>query len=204
MKPATPLPWKVGSVAPGRYPYYPIFDSEWNYVGQVDIHARGGSNIDSAYLVHAANAYPRLVAAIQDDLRGYLGTFPPGHPATKLRDLLSDLGETIMSDLDGRIRTNPDAERELKAAAERTAARTPTLPPDSSCGGSAHGLTALLIERDALAEQAATLLAEKAKLVEALRWTLGLLDKPNGSHSRTYQVRYEHASAIVRDPVVEA
>ena len=37
------------------------------------------------------------------------------------------------------------------------------------------------------------------KLVEALRWNLSLLEKPNGSHSRTYQVRYEHAAALLRD-----
>ena len=35
------------------------------------------------------------------------------------------------------------------------------------------------------------------ELVAALRWTVALLEKPNGSHNRTYQVRYEHASALL-------
>lgn len=67
MKPATPLPWKVAGIAPSRYPFYPIASGDLN-VAQVDIHARGGSNIDAAYMVHAANAYPRLVDRIRNNL----------------------------------------------------------------------------------------------------------------------------------------
>ena len=67
--PATSLPW------PGLIP-------EPNFARQ-----------DAAYIVHAANAYPKLVEAIKDDLKSYLGDFPQDHPATKLRALLRELGE---------------------------------------------------------------------------------------------------------------
>lgn len=57
--------------------------------------AHCASEAQAEQIVREHAGYPRLVAAIQEDLRGYLGTFPPGHPATVLRDLLRELGEAV-------------------------------------------------------------------------------------------------------------
>ena len=59
-KPATPLPWKVAAVGDlriihGGNPHARI--ATWR--GKV-------VNADPAYIAHAANAYPRLVAALRD------------------------------------------------------------------------------------------------------------------------------------------
>ena len=85
MKPGTPLPWKVGCLSPCRYPFYPIASGEHN-VAQVQIYARGGSKIDAAYIVHAANAYPRMV----EELRAALAT---AENAGAITALLRELGE---------------------------------------------------------------------------------------------------------------
>ena len=62
IQPATPLPWHVGGATTGRFPAYPIRDRQEQYVAALDIHARGGSNRDAAYIVEACNEYPRLMS----------------------------------------------------------------------------------------------------------------------------------------------
>lgn len=54
-KPATPLPWSTGPAIADCFPLHGRIDA----VGSV---ARGR---DAAYIVHACNAYPELVAALQ-------------------------------------------------------------------------------------------------------------------------------------------
>lgn len=86
--PATPLPWETVEANAT----IPIRGANGHTVASVRYDERYDGP-DAAYIAHAANAYPRLVEAIQNDLRGYLGDFPPNHPATILRDLLRSLGE---------------------------------------------------------------------------------------------------------------
>jgi hypothetical protein len=79
VKPATPLPWDRAPVYPDVYYGDPYVDMD---------------DADAVYIVHAANAYPKLVAA----LRKYVESLE--HPLHRLvldgsegRALLRELGE---------------------------------------------------------------------------------------------------------------
>lgn len=48
---------------------------------------------NAAYIAHAANAYPRLVEALREQLQAYEGDFGPQHISTRHRALLRELGE---------------------------------------------------------------------------------------------------------------
>ena len=93
--PATPLPWRVGQVSAGRFPAYPIIGDQL-IVADVTIRARGRSNVDAAYIAHAANAYPRLIEALRS-LKDRIGAFN-GQTACSpefnaAHALLAELGE---------------------------------------------------------------------------------------------------------------
>lgn len=63
MKPATPLPWKLsglGYVSGSKVVLARTEAAPAQYQERIDL-----SMEDAAYLVHAANAYPRLVAELQ-------------------------------------------------------------------------------------------------------------------------------------------
>lgn len=93
-KPATPLPWHVGGIKPTRYPSYPIVSAHGPVIADVSISARGGSNVDAAYIVTACNAHPKLVAALKalhDAEEGIGETDRPHFVA--IRALLRELGE---------------------------------------------------------------------------------------------------------------
>jgi hypothetical protein len=82
-KPATPLPWSTGPVmANDSFPLHGRIDA----VGNV---ARGR---DAAYIVHACNAYPELVAALRSSER-QLSTLGSAF-AQDVRALLAKLGES--------------------------------------------------------------------------------------------------------------
>lgn len=95
---ATPLPWtpKDGEGLNRHWWQGRLYAGE-RLVAEVSV-TNGPSGEDGRinfhYMQHAAHAYPKLVAAIREDLQGYLGDFPAGHSATKLRNLLRELGET--------------------------------------------------------------------------------------------------------------
>ena len=75
----------------------------------------------------------------------------------------------------------------------------PTTAPDCVTGDPIEVVNANDVRHMELTHRSivANLQRDRAELVEALRWTVALLEKPNGSHNRTYQVRYEHASALL-------
>ena len=94
-KPATPLPWKYGELS----------ESVISLRGQLacsvdDCGADAAQN--AAYIVHACNAYPELVAALRE-IQGYAGLLVPtkdspdaakrDHIMETIRDLLAKLGE---------------------------------------------------------------------------------------------------------------
>lgn len=75
MNPATPLPWQACNAS--------IFTQEWLAVAKRI--AATGTDKDAAYIVHAANLYPELVAALRDAER-WLGVATIGNPATGPRE----------------------------------------------------------------------------------------------------------------------
>ena len=99
MKPATPLPWRVASnISDTR-----VAGADGIGVANTggvsprrEDHAECGAN--AAYIVAAANAYPRLVAALSDSL-AYIdyvannGNADADELAKTVRDLLRVLGE---------------------------------------------------------------------------------------------------------------
>lgn len=101
-KPATPLPWKKSLGMPCRHPYYLIRTDEETHamrsVAKVDIAARGGSDIDAAYIAHAANAYPKLVEALRaivsPDEDGFTILSSGNRDARRITALLRELGES--------------------------------------------------------------------------------------------------------------
>lgn len=77
MKPTTPLPWK-----------------------QADGHFQHVTGEDLAYIIHAANAYPRLIAALREYVEVVSSVNDPNDFSAKVkddgyhaRDLLIELGE---------------------------------------------------------------------------------------------------------------
>ena len=86
-KPATPLPWKLGTRYPCRILGVASACEEQDEGTETE-----GQKQDAAYIVHAANSYPKLVTALQR-IAG-----APGRPAyhdmrDHARALLRDLGE---------------------------------------------------------------------------------------------------------------
>jgi len=89
--PATPLPWSQ----PSRYG-----NTMFELQRPVDEHTTVQGPIlknctlqDAAYIAHAANAYPKLVEALREQLTAYMGDFGPDHVATRHYALLRSLGE---------------------------------------------------------------------------------------------------------------
>ena len=72
MKPATRLPWlHVVSKSPAN-PYWrdsSLWAGEGRVVDMSCPNALAQGDANAAYIAHAANAYPRLVAALRDTLR---------------------------------------------------------------------------------------------------------------------------------------
>lgn len=91
--PATSLPWATRQPAKGNI--YTLTDNTPAVAVATHHHGAQAQFQNADYIAHACNAYPELVAAIREDLKGYLGDFPAGHAATKLRDLLAKLGEKV-------------------------------------------------------------------------------------------------------------
>lgn len=89
-KPSTSLPWETIKL-PGYY----------GVVNEQDLRAcESQDSKDAAYIVHAANAYPKLVEALRETLRdrltqANLHQLPPGIRARleSARALLRELGE---------------------------------------------------------------------------------------------------------------
>ncbi len=97
IKPATPLPWRIGEVKEARFPSYPIVSKIGGNIADVSITARGGSDRDAAYIVHACNAYPELVEALHV-LNGLahglkIDSLDQTTILAKTDDLLAKLGE---------------------------------------------------------------------------------------------------------------
>ena len=85
MKPATPLPWKEGhNLICGRRVY---FDSD---AAQTDFATVSEALQDRKYLVHACNAYPRLVEALRAIAKPALGGKAQQYAA---QAILRELGE---------------------------------------------------------------------------------------------------------------
>lgn len=99
-KPATPLPQNHGGTRRPWYLHGPI--GEATHVMGAD-HSpvayatatmpRELAPENAAYIAHAANAYPRLVEALREQLQAYEGDFGPQHISTRHRALLRELGE---------------------------------------------------------------------------------------------------------------
>jgi hypothetical protein len=93
--PATSLPWKLKQDKAA--PYSGIYTE----TGKQITHENGAtSDENAAYIVHAANAYPKLVEALRETLRdrltqANLHQLPPGIRARleSARALLRELGE---------------------------------------------------------------------------------------------------------------
>ena len=84
MKPATPLPWQSA-----QYETFSNIVQGQKRIGSSFKHQ------DAAYIVHACNAYPELVAALRDMTR-YDSVSEPGaygYAITTARALLAKLGE---------------------------------------------------------------------------------------------------------------
>ena len=87
-KPATPLPWKLGT----RYPCR-ILGVASACEDQDEGTETEGQKQDAAYIVHACNAYPQLVAALSKMLANGPGADHGLGAELSARDLLRDLGE---------------------------------------------------------------------------------------------------------------
>ena len=88
IKPATPLPWSTAGTQGKGYTVW-----AGNTILFQAANARSGNAAaikDAAYIVAAANNYPRLVAALKDVLSAHKFD---GSPMNKARALLSELGE---------------------------------------------------------------------------------------------------------------
>jgi hypothetical protein len=87
MKPATPLPFKLdhnGMIKSGNHAFTSLM---WGDT-EDDGHPRKSVEQNMAYLSHAANAYPRLIAVLRSVVS------EEGWPKRDAAALLRELGET--------------------------------------------------------------------------------------------------------------
>ena len=95
MKPSTPLPWAVNRCG--------IYDGDGGLLSATgdDDTAPEDQLANAAYIVHACNAYPRLVEALRNGIEDSCPPLPKNHRAlsdgpkwvVEARALLRELGE---------------------------------------------------------------------------------------------------------------
>jgi hypothetical protein len=90
MKPASALPWSQMEIRSPSTPFdlYSIYTMNDN----VPEHAHASNVKDAAYIVHACNAYPELIAALREACKPQRNG-ESLDTRSKGRDLLAKLGE---------------------------------------------------------------------------------------------------------------
>lgn len=89
-KPATALPWEYWESTNADDPAYNRIDGA-THAGVANIAAWADGAQDAAYIVHAANAYPELVAALRACIHNDQNNMRAG--SAEARALLAKLGE---------------------------------------------------------------------------------------------------------------
>lgn len=92
-KPETPLPWAADVNNPN---WNGDIDSHGTAVRSVSV-ARAKRDQDTAYITHAANAYPKLVEALKRAQQREYNSFEPDNQSNVYKEhaaLLTELGET--------------------------------------------------------------------------------------------------------------